>query len=116
MKMKKQTINDVPKEQVTAFGSTGTSIQWLRKPEESTHFMLRRFEIESMGQIGVHHHPEEHQMFILKGPIILIDGEGNESEVNSDDFVYMPPDYLHGYKNPNDFTVSFLCGIPKLAK
>ncbi len=72
--------------------------------------------MEPYGQIGVHNHPEEHQMYIMKGPIILIDGDGAETTVKSDDFVYMPPNELHGYKNTNNFTVSFLCGIPKLSK
>ena len=114
--MKVHPVNEIPKEPVTAFGSTGTFIQWLRKPEEASHFMLRRFELVKSAQIGVHQHPEEHQMFILTGPIILIDGEGAETRANTGDFVYMPPEELHGYKNPNEFTVSFLCGIPKLPK
>lgn len=109
-----KTLSDVPQENVTAFGSTGTKIQWFRKPEESTHFMLRRFEIEPKGQIGIHGHPEEHQMFILKGPIALLNKDGIETIVKTDQFVYMPPEELHGYRNPNNYPVSFLCGIPKL--
>ena len=86
------------------------------KPEEATHFMLRRFEIQPGGFIGVHSHPEEHQIFVIKGPIILIDGDENETQVNSEEFIYEPPFELHGYKNPNKFSVSFICGIPKLEK
>ena len=41
------------------FRSQKTTIQWFRKPEEATHFMLRRFEIQPGGFIGVHSHPEE---------------------------------------------------------
>lgn len=107
-------MDEVPQEAVTMFGSTETKIQWLRKPEESTHFMLRRFVIGPHGQIGVHSHSEEHQMFILKGPIELLDGEGKITKVNSHEFVYMPPNEAHGYNNPNDYEIEFLCGIPKL--
>jgi quercetin dioxygenase-like cupin family protein len=78
--------------------------------------MLRRFDIGPFGFIGVHAHPEEHQMYILNGPIHLVDKDNKEYPVQQDTFVYMPPNEAHGYRNPNDYTVSFLCGIPKLEK
>jgi len=112
--MQIKTSHDVPSSAVTAFGSEHTSIQWFRTPEESTHFMLRRFEIGPHGHIGIHQHPEEHQMFILVGPIHLLDEHGTETLVESNQFVYMPPNEPHGYRNRSDHTVSFLCGIPKL--
>ncbi len=111
-----KNVSDVPISDVTAYDSTNTTIQWFRTPEESTHFMLRRFEIGPHGQIGIHGHPEEHQMYILHGPIHLLDKDSQATNVESNQFVYMPPNELHGYRNPNNFTVSFLCGIPKLEK
>ena len=105
-----------PKENVSSFGSQKTTIQWFRRAEEATHFMLRRFELDANGFIGLHQHPEEHQMYVLKGPIILLDKENHETKVESDEFCYMPPNEIHGYRNPNKFPVSFLCGIPKLKK
>jgi len=107
---------DFLKEKVTNFGSQKTTIQWFRRPDQATHFMLRRFEIDGKGFIGLHAHPEEHQMYVLQGPIILIDKESHETRVETDEFVYMPRKELHGYRNPNDFAVSFLCGIPKIPK
>lgn len=114
--MQHQNQKDFPKENVSQFGSQMTTIQWFRRPEDATHFMLRRFEIAEHGFIGLHAHPEEHQMFVLKGPILLIDKDNHETQVETDEFVYMPPNELHGYRNPNDFSISFLCGIPKLQK
>ena len=114
--MLRKTISEFPKEIVTSFGSQKTAIRWFRRPEESTHFMLRRFDIEAGGFIGVHAHPEEHQMYILKGPIVLLDQNNKETVVQADEFIYMPPNEPHGYKNPNTFGVAFLCGIPKLEK
>jgi quercetin dioxygenase-like cupin family protein len=114
--MKHLPQSQVPKENVTNFGSQKTTIQWFRKPEESTHFMLRRFEIDPGGHIGTHAHPEEHQIFIVKGPILLIDKENNEIKVQSDEFVYVPSNESHGYRNPNPFPVVFLCGISKISK
>ncbi len=112
--MKHASINEIAKEEVKAYGSKGTTIQWWTRPDSAKHFMLRRFEIAPEGEIGVHGHPEEHQIYILKGPILLIDKEGKEVSVQSDEFVYVDPHEMHGYKNPNDFSVSFICAIPKL--
>jgi quercetin dioxygenase-like cupin family protein len=112
--MKHTSFQNIPKEEVTAFNSKGTTIQWWMKPTEAENFMLRRFEIAAGGEIGMHSHPEEHQIYILKGPITLIDPEKKEITVNSDEFVYVPPHEEHGYKNPNIFPVAFICGIPKL--
>ena len=53
---------------------------------------------------------------MIKGPIILINGNENETQVIFEEFIYEPPFELHGYKNPNKFSVSFICGIPKLKK
>jgi quercetin dioxygenase-like cupin family protein len=112
--MKHASASELKKEEVKAYGSKDTTIQWWTRPETSKYFMLRRFEIGSGGEIGVHGHPEEHQIYILKGPIILIDKDGKEISVQSDEFVYVDPHELHGYKNPNNYAVSFICGIPKL--
>jgi quercetin dioxygenase-like cupin family protein len=106
--------NKLQKEEVKNFGSEKTTIQWFRRPEEANMFMLRRFEIGPDGHIGIHTHPEEHQIYILKGPIILQSENKQEIEVVEDEFIYVPPNESHGYKNPNPFPVSFLCGIPKL--
>jgi quercetin dioxygenase-like cupin family protein len=103
-------------EPVNAFGSINTQMCWFRKPDESSHFMLRRFEIGPKGFIGNHSHPEEHQIYILKGPIELIDQFGDVTLVEKDEFVYCNPQEVHGYRNPNDYAVSFICGIPKLIK
>lgn len=112
--MRHSNIEEIPKEEVKAYGSKGTTIQWWIKPDKAEHFMLRRFEIAPGGEIGNHAHPEEHQIYILKGPILLIDKEGKEILVQSDEFVYVDPNEMHGYKNPNTYPVSFICGIPKL--
>ena len=109
-------FQNFPNEQVKAYGSENTSMRWFRKPQESSHFMLRRFEIGPNGHIGVHKHPEEHQIYILNGPILLIDEYGDSTQVEKDEFIYCPSEEPHGYRNPNDFPVAFLCGIPKLNK
>jgi quercetin dioxygenase-like cupin family protein len=105
-----------PHQEVSAYGSQGTKMCWFRNAGDATHFMLRRFEIGAHGHIGLHQHPEEHQIFILTGPIVLIDEKNVEIVVDTGEFVYCPPNEPHAYRNPNSFPVAFLCGIPKLVK
>ncbi len=114
--MKHSHMDQITKENVSAFGSEKTTVQWWTNQDDSQFFMMRRFEIGPHGHIGIHGHPEEHQMFVLKGPIILLDHDGNETEVGSNEFVFMPSEEKHGYKNPNEYSVSFICCIPNLKK
>ncbi len=112
--MKILSHEKVPKQKVTAFDSEKTTVQWLRTKEESEQFMLRRFEMLPYGKIGLHKHPEEHQIFIVEGPLFLVDEAGTLTEVNAGDFVYVPPEELHGYVT-KEKRGAFVCGIPKLA-
>ncbi len=114
--MKHSHFSAIEKEEVSLFGSEKTTVQWWTKRKDSEYFMMRKFEIGKNGHIGVHNHPEEHQMFVLKGPINLIDKDGRETKVDTGEFVYMPPNEKHGYNNPNDYPVSFICCIPNLAE
>jgi quercetin dioxygenase-like cupin family protein len=101
-------------EEVTSYGSTGTQIQWLVQRDDALHFMMRRFTIEAGGQIGVHQHPEEHEIYILEGEVVLTGNEDGEQVARAGDFVYTEPDEPHGYENHGDVPVRFLCVIPKL--
>ena len=98
---------------VTAFGSNGTSIRVFISDTEAPNFIMRRFDIEPGGMIGIHSHPWEHEMYILSGDMYLLSKDGKKEKINKDEFVYMPPNEPHGYINENNETVSFICMIPK---
>lgn len=101
-----------PKE-VTDFGSKGTNIRVFISETEAPNFIMRRFEIKPGGNIGIHSHNWEHEMYIIQGELYLIDGKGNKEKVTKDEFVYMPPNEPHGYLNESNETAAFLCIIPK---
>jgi quercetin dioxygenase-like cupin family protein len=113
--MKLKHFSDVEKQDVTDYGSTGTSIRWLitKENEGAPRFTLRRFEIKPGGQIGIHDHPQEHEIYCLSGQ-----GEvftHFESVImGKDDVIYVPPEEPHGYKNVGEDTFVFLCVIPYL--
>ncbi|MHA1647864.1 MAG: cupin domain-containing protein [Promethearchaeota archaeon] len=103
----------ITKKPVTQFGSEKTAIQVFISEEEAPNFIMRRFEIQPGGNIGVHNHPWEHEMFVLEGKMQLIDEKGDKEEVHAGEFIFMPPNESHGYENTSDQPVSFICVIPK---
>ena len=97
------------------FGSTRTTIQWIwGKKDEMPHFAMRKFIIEPGGQIGIHSHPEEHEIFILTGTGLVYNGTGQEFNISPNDALYVSPHEAHGYKNTGSINLEFLCIIPLL--
>jgi quercetin dioxygenase-like cupin family protein len=114
MKLKK--VHNIPSEEVTMFGSTGTTIQWLWSKEEAPHFALRRFVIKPKCEIGIHSHEEEHEIFILSGEGVVFNDSGEQFNVQSQDTLFVPGNEAHGYRNTGKNDLVFLCIIPILSK
>ncbi|NHJ05092.1 MAG: cupin domain-containing protein [Candidatus Heimdallarchaeota archaeon] len=112
-----RSVNSVEKVAVTSYGSTGTTIQWLISKEEGApRFAMRLFTLEPNANIGIHGHPEEHEIYILNGECDLIAEDGSRTRVNANDVIYMPPEELHGYENVGSEELRFICVIPLLKK
>ncbi|MHA1399126.1 MAG: cupin domain-containing protein [Candidatus Heimdallarchaeaceae archaeon] len=113
--MIKKKYTDVKEEEITTYGSTGTTIRWLltRENDGAPRFAMRRFEIKPGGQIGMHHHEQEHEIYILSGKGIVYT-QGQEVEVAADDVLYVPPNEPHGYSNEGEEPLVFICVIPYL--
>eukprot|EP00766_Chilomastix_caulleryi_P002755 gnl/Chilomastix_caulleri/377.p1 GENE.gnl/Chilomastix_caulleri/377~~gnl/Chilomastix_caulleri/377.p1 ORF type:complete len:113 (+),score=26.27 gnl/Chilomastix_caulleri/377:55-393(+) len=105
--------SDVHANPVTDYGSHDVTIKVLIQPEKAPHFIMRRFDIEPGGVIGVHQHPHEHQMYILDGEMFLIDSKGKHEKLQKDEFVFMPGNEEHGYVNEGTVPCSFICMVPK---
>ena len=99
---------------VTDFGSTRTTIRVFIDKKLGSAFIMRRFEIQPGGHIGIHAHAWEHEMFFLSGTTQLLDDTGQIGSAQENTFVYMPPDHPHGYKNVGVTPVSFICIIPNI--
>jgi quercetin dioxygenase-like cupin family protein len=99
---------------VTSYESQGTTIRVFIPKEEAPHYIMRRFDIQAGGSIGVHSHPEEHEIYVLEGELQLIDGDGNKEKVVAGEFVFVPSDEPHGYANEGKKAAAFICVIPKL--
>ena len=113
MKIKK--INRIKSESVSMYGSTGTSIQLLwGKDDGVPNFALRKFSIKPGGNIGLHGHSEEHEIYILSGEGIVFDDSGNEIHIKENDTIFVPPNETHAYTNTGTKDLQFLCIIPIL--
>ncbi len=115
MKIKDSSI--VSTESVSMFGSTGTSIKWLWSKDDGVpNFALRKFSISPGGEIGIHSHDEEHEIYILSGSGVVFNDSGKKYAIKSDTTLYVPPKESHGYKNTGKDILEFLCIIPLLEK
>ena len=99
----KESLN-IESENITMYNSTGTSIQWL----------WARFVIHPHGQIGIHDHEEEHEIFILSGEGSVFNDSGEKYNIKANDTLYVPPNDPHGYTNTGNHDLIFLCIIPLL--
>lgn len=91
-----------------------TIVQWFLKPEDHVLCIFRRFEMGPKGFIPVHSHPEEEHLYMLKGPLEIPRESQKVEKIETDEFVYISPNEPHGFQNPNDYPIEWLCVIPKL--
>ncbi len=112
--MELKQVKNIKPEKVTMYGSSGTTIQWLWSKEEAPHFALRRFVIAPGGEIGIHSHLEEHEIFVLSGEGTVFNDSGVEFHIQPEDTLFVPSNEPHGYRNASQKNLVFLCIIPVL--
>ncbi|MFP4396182.1 MAG: cupin domain-containing protein [Anaerolineales bacterium] len=91
----------------------GIGIRWLISEEEGApNFAMRVIELAPGVVFDPHHHPYEHEIYVLEGAGVVTDDEGDVGEMRPGVALYVPPDAVHGYRNPGDATLKFICVIP----
>ena len=73
---------------------------------------MRKFELLPNAVIGIHNHAWEHEMFLIEGKMALLDENNNKDLIQSEEFIFMPPDEPHGYTNESQEKAVFICMIP----
>ena len=106
-----EKIENVKKEKVEMEGGKGIWIQWLISKNIADNYAMRLFTVEKDGVIPKHHHPWEHEIYILQGKGIIGAGD-EEREVEEGYFAYIPPNIPHWYINTGNGDWKFLCIIP----
>jgi len=92
------------------------SIRWvIGKPEGAPNFAMRVIEFQPGAVFETHHHPYEHEIFVLEGEGVA-EGSGGEIEMRPGVAIYVPPDEPHGYRNTGDGILRFICVIPHVGE
>jgi quercetin dioxygenase-like cupin family protein len=110
--MKLGHYSEVELENVTMEGAEGAKIRWLISAKDGApNFATRLFEVDPGGHTPFHTHSWEHENFIVEGEGALVTEEGDKP-FKTGDFIYVPPQFKHAYKNTGDQVLKFLCIIP----
>lgn len=91
----------------------GIGIRWLISEKEGApNFAMRVIELAPGVVFDPHHHPYEHEIYVLEGAGVVTDEAGDVGEMRPGVALYVPPDALHGYRNTGDAPLKFICVIP----
>ncbi len=74
-------------------------------------YTLRVFRIGPGGYSPHHQHDWEHINYVMKGKGTLTIKD-DTIEINEGDFVFVPPNTIHQFKNPFDEEFEFICIVP----
>jgi len=109
--MSVKSYRDIPAQAVEE-GASGVKIRWLITQEMGArNFSMRHFEIEPGGYTPKHTHDWEHEVFILSGTGMILEGE-TEQPFKADDVIFMPSGERHQFRNTGTEPVTMLCLIP----
>ena len=113
--MKIKQAKDVPQNAVNMEGAAGCQVQILvGNDEQAPNFVMRQFEVAPGGHTPRHFHPYEHEIYVVEGNGVIVDGD-KELPLRQGDVVFVAPDDLHQFKNTSDAPLKFLCLIPNSA-
>ena len=113
--MKIQAAEQVESNPVDMEGAEGCQVRWLvGEADGAPNFAMRQFEVEPGGHTPRHSHPYEHEIFVLEGSGVIVDGE-IERPLAPGDVVYVAPDDVHQFRNTGSDGFKFLCLIPNSA-
>jgi quercetin dioxygenase-like cupin family protein len=96
----------------TKAGSEKTAMRVLiGKDDGAEIFSMRVITIDKCGQIGMHEHPWEHEIFVLRGEGIA-KTETERVEMKHGEYFFIPSGVIHGFDNTGDGPLEFICCIP----
>jgi quercetin dioxygenase-like cupin family protein len=73
---------------------------------------MRYFSVEPGGNTPYHNHGFPHVVKVEKGKGIVIDNNGNEHPLESNQVIYIHDDEVHGFKNTGNEPFDFICIVP----
>ena len=115
--MRVQNHTEVPSNEVTMEGAAGCRVRWLiGEKDKAPTFAMREFEVAPGGHTPRHFHDYEHEVFVLAGNGVVVDGDGDrERPLKQGDVIFVAPNDVHQFRNTGHEPMRFLCLIPNSA-
>ena len=104
-------LNDVPYEDMSAFKGVKKQILIGRR-DGSSEIIMRYFSIQPGGNTPYHNHGFPHVVKVEKGKGIVIDKDGREHALESNQVIYVKDNEVHGFKNTGTESFDFICIVP----
>ncbi len=93
-------------------GAVGCRIRCLIGREDAApNFAMRQFEVAPSGHTPKHSHAHEHEVFVLEGSGVVLEGE-REHPLRPGTVVFVPPHESHQFRNTGPGPLKFLCLVP----
>ncbi len=97
----------------TASGYVGVTKQIVLGPRDgSEEIVLRYFTVDEGSATPYHTHDFPHLVKVEAGKGVAVDAEGVETPVESGDYVFVPPNEMHNFKNTGTQPLEFICIVP----
>lgn len=113
--MKLMNYESVPEKKVEMDGAEGCHVrQLVGEKDGAPSFAMRQFTVEPGGHTPRHHHPYEHEVFVLEGEGEVYEGD-TAHPLKKGDVVLVKPDEVHQFRNTGEEPLKFLCLIPNSA-
>lgn len=110
--MKVNHYEQVDQAPVSMEGAQGCQVRWLvDEVQGAPNFAMRQFEVAPGGYTPKHSHPYEHEVFVLEGQGVVLEGDVEHS-LKAGDFVLVAPDEVHQFLNKGTGPLKFLCMVP----
>jgi quercetin dioxygenase-like cupin family protein len=104
-----EQVESAPVDQQGAFGCRIRCL--IGEQDGAPSFTMRQFEVAPGGYTPKHAHAHEHEVFILEGSGVVLDG-GREVPLQPGVAVFVPGGRLHQFRNTGTSPLKFLCLIP----
>jgi len=110
--MKVVHYEQIDSEPVKMEGAVGCRIRCLiGENDQAPSFTMRQFEVAPGGFTPKHSHGYEHEVFVLEGSGVVLEGD-KEHAIRAGSVVFVPPNEVHQFRNTGPGPLKFLCLIP----
>lgn len=114
--MKVVSSERIEEKPVKMEGAAGCTVRWLvDEADGAPNFAMRQFEVAPGGFTPRHSHPYEHEVFVLEGDGVVLDGDQSRP-LKAGDVVFVAPGDVHQFRNTGQQPMKFLCLVPNSYK